>query len=52
MEAELAKKIVDSLREAGVNFVTYPPETRLSQTFELLPVANGLKGLPLRLELF
>jgi len=61
MEAELAKKIVDSLREAGVNFVTYLPETRLSQilpllgedpSFELLPVANGLKGLPLRLELF
>ena len=36
MEAELAKKIVDSLREAGVNFVTYLPETRLSQILPLL----------------
>ncbi len=54
MEAELAKKIVDSLREAGVNFVTYLPETRLSQilpllgedpSFELAPVASEAEGI-------
>ena len=54
MEAELAKKIVHGLREAGVNFVTYLPETRLSQilpllredaSFELVPVASEAEGI-------
>jgi sulfopyruvate decarboxylase TPP-binding subunit len=54
MEAELAKKIVNGLREAGVNFVTYLPETRLSQilpllredpSFELVPVASEAEGI-------
>ena len=49
METELAGKIVSSLREAGIDFVTYLPETRLSQilplireepSMDLVPVAN------------
>jgi len=36
MKESLAKKIVQSLKEAGINFVTYLPETRLSQIIPLL----------------
>jgi sulfopyruvate decarboxylase TPP-binding subunit len=36
MTDELAKKIVDGLKGAGINFVTYLPETRLSQIVPLL----------------
>ena len=49
MEAELAKRIVAGLSAAGINFVSYLPETRLSQilplmrkdaAFELAPVSS------------
>ena len=49
MEAELAAKLVGGLKEAGISFVSYLPETRLSQIvpllredpfFMLAPVAN------------
>src|ERR687892_1909240 len=49
MKDELAKRLVQSLKDAGVNFVTYLPETRLSQIIplvrddpdmELIAVAN------------
>ena len=36
MTDELAKRIVSSLKDAGINFVTYLPETRLSQIIPLL----------------
>ena len=36
MKEELAKRIVQSLKEAGINFVTYLPETRLSQIVPLI----------------
>jgi sulfopyruvate decarboxylase TPP-binding subunit len=36
MTDELAKKMVDGLKYAGINFVTYLPETRLSQIVPLL----------------
>jgi len=36
MTDELAKRIVSSLKVAGINFVTYLPETRLSQIIPLL----------------
>lgn len=36
MKDELAKKIVSSLKGAGINFVTYLPETRLSQILPLI----------------
>ncbi|HLN86422.1 MAG TPA: thiamine pyrophosphate-binding protein [Candidatus Limnocylindrales bacterium] len=49
MKDELAQRLVRSLREAGIDFVTYLPETRLSQIvpmirddpgMELIAVAN------------
>jgi len=49
MELELAEKIVGALKEAGISFVAYLPETRLSQimpvlredgSFMVVPVAN------------
>jgi len=36
MEPELAKRLVDGLKEAGISFVSYLPETRLSQIVPLL----------------
>jgi sulfopyruvate decarboxylase TPP-binding subunit len=49
MEAQLATRIVRGLRDAGIEFVSYLPETRLSEILPLLrddpevmlaPVAN------------
>ena len=49
MKDELARRLVQSLKDAGINFVTYLPETRLSQIvplirddpdMELIAVAN------------
>jgi len=31
MDDALAQKLVDGLRDAGIDFITYLPETRLSQ---------------------
>jgi sulfopyruvate decarboxylase TPP-binding subunit len=54
MEPKLAKKIVDGLREAGINFVSYLPETRLSQilplmredrSFQLAPVSSEAEAV-------
>lgn len=36
MKDELAKRLVEGLKAAGVDFVTYLPETRLSQILPLL----------------
>jgi sulfopyruvate decarboxylase TPP-binding subunit len=36
MEDQLAKRLVQSLKEAGIDFVTYLPETRLSQIVPLI----------------
>ena len=36
MKAELAKRLVQGLKSAGINFVTYLPETRLSQIVPLI----------------
>jgi sulfopyruvate decarboxylase subunit alpha len=49
MEAELAQRLVGGLKQAGIDLVTYLPETRLSQilpllrgdpSFTLVPVAS------------
>lgn len=49
MKDDLAKRLVQGLKSAGINFVTYLPETRLSQIlplirddaeFELIAAAN------------
>jgi len=54
MENKLAERIVDGLRGAGIDFVTYLPESRLSQivpllredrSFRLIPVANETEGI-------
>jgi sulfopyruvate decarboxylase subunit alpha len=42
MDNALAQGLVHALREAGVNFVTYLPETRLSQ---ILPLMQSDKSL-------
>ena len=36
MRDDLAKRLVQSLKSAGINFVTYLPETRLSQILPLI----------------
>src|SRR5882724_10595168 len=54
MQAELAQRIVSGLRDAGIGFVSYLPETRLSQilplmredpSFMFVPVANESEGV-------
>src|SRR5439155_22766280 len=54
MKDELAKRLVQSLKDAGINFVTYLPETRLSQIIpiirddpdmELVPVASEAEAV-------
>ncbi|HEY2986677.1 MAG TPA: thiamine pyrophosphate-binding protein [Candidatus Binatia bacterium] len=54
MEPDLANKIVSSLKGAGVNFITYVPETRLSEMlpiiqkdefFRLVPVASEAEAV-------
>jgi sulfopyruvate decarboxylase TPP-binding subunit len=54
MKEELAKKLVHSFKEAGINFVTFLPESRLSQILPLLrddpdidlvPVASEAEGV-------
>jgi sulfopyruvate decarboxylase TPP-binding subunit len=36
MKDQLAKRLVQGLKDAGVNFITYLPETRLSQILPLI----------------
>ena len=54
MKDELAKRLVQGLKDAGINFVTYLPETRLSQIvplirddpdMELIAVANESEAI-------
>ncbi|MGH7825640.1 MAG: thiamine pyrophosphate-binding protein [Candidatus Binatia bacterium] len=54
MTDELAKRLVQSLKDSGINFVTYLPETRLSQIIplirddpdmELVPVASEAEAV-------
>jgi len=54
MKEQLAKRLVQGLKDTGINFVTYLPETRLSQILplmrddpatELVPVASEAEGV-------
>jgi len=54
MEAQLAKRIVGGLKDAGISFVSYLPETRLSEivpvlredpSFMIVPVANEAEAV-------
>jgi sulfopyruvate decarboxylase TPP-binding subunit len=48
MEPALARRLVGGLRDAGITFVSYLPETRLSQILPLVSIAAGasLGGTP------
>lgn len=46
MDKDLAQGLVHALREAGVNFVTYLPETRLSQILPLMQADNSFQLVP------
>ncbi len=43
MTDELAKRLVQSLKDAGVDFMTYLPETRLSQIIPLIRDDPGIE---------
>ncbi len=43
MKDELARRLVRSLKDAGINFVTYLPETRLSQILPLMHVDPAME---------
>ena len=54
MEQNLAEGLVDGLRAAGINFITYLPETRLSEiipilqsdsSFHMVPVGSEAEGV-------
>jgi phosphonopyruvate decarboxylase len=54
MEQQLAEQLVKGLKEAGINFVTFLPETRLSQILpiirddpdmELIPVSSEAEAV-------
>ena len=46
MQDELAKRLVESLKAAGINFVTYLPETRLSQIVPLIRDDPAMELVP------
>ena len=50
MEPELAKRIVSGLREAGIDFVSYLPESRLSQILPLLRAQRSFQLAPVASE--
>jgi len=54
MDQELAEKTVEQLKSAGIDFITYLPETRLSRIlpvlekdefFQLIPVASEAEAI-------
>ena len=50
MEQELARGIVGGLRKAGVDVITYLPETRLSEILPLLRQDSSVKLIPVSSE--
>ena len=46
MEEQLAKRLVQGLKDAGINFVTYLPETRLSQIIPLIQDDPEIELIP------
>ncbi len=50
MEEQLAKRLVQGLKSAGVNFITYLPETRLSQILPILRDDPGVELVPVASE--
>lgn len=50
MESELARDTVEQLMTAGINFVTYLPETRLTQILPLLQQQKACQLIPVASE--
>ena len=46
MQQKLAEGLVNALRAAGVNFITYLPETRLSEIIPILQNDNSFQMVP------
>jgi sulfopyruvate decarboxylase subunit alpha len=46
MDQQLAQSLVGGLKAAGVNFITYLPETRLSEMIPLLQSENSVQMVP------
>jgi sulfopyruvate decarboxylase subunit alpha len=46
MDQQLAQSLVGGLKAAGVNFITYLPETRLSEMIPLLQSENSIQMVP------
>jgi len=46
MEDQLARRLVQGLKDAGTNFVTYLPETRLSQIIPLIQDDPEMELIP------
>ena len=50
MEPELAQRIVNGLREAGIDFVSYLPESRLSQILPIMREDPAIQLAPVSSE--
>jgi sulfopyruvate decarboxylase subunit alpha len=50
MKDELAKRLVQGLKNAGIDFVTYLPETRLSQIIPIMQNEPGINLVPVASE--
>ena len=50
MKDELAKRLVQGLKNAGIDFVTYLPETRLSQIIPIMQNEPGIDLVPVASE--
>jgi sulfopyruvate decarboxylase subunit alpha len=50
MNVELAKRTVAGLKEAGINFVSYIPETRLSEILPLMAADDSFMLAPVSSE--
>jgi sulfopyruvate decarboxylase subunit alpha len=46
MDQQLAQNLVDGLKAAGIDFITYLPETRLSEMIPLLQSDNLIQMVP------
>jgi sulfopyruvate decarboxylase subunit alpha len=50
METELAQRIVQGMRDAGIDFVTYLPESRLSQILPVMRENPDIRLVPVSSE--
>jgi sulfopyruvate decarboxylase subunit alpha len=50
MDQDLATKTVEQLRKSGIDFITYLPETRLSELLPLLEAEKSIRLVPVASE--